>query len=540
MRFLLAGFAGAIKATDSRLLDTAVGADSVNQRPIGGELSPWRQPATVASVPGGRKTIYRMGRELVSDSSYWLSWTTIVHAVRGFLATDPTERTYFTGSGTPKVTDNIIGLAAAPYPNAARELGVPAPDGASTVTQTTAGTGTDRLTTYADTFLTDKGEESKPRILGSITCKPGAVITLGSLPPVPAGNYGVTTRRFYRMEVGTSGEGEFFFLMDVPATNVSAVDNGLSVGARVMPTTGWEMPPTDLKCLTGLWGGMLAGISGRSVRYCEPYKPYAWPLAYETLPPDVTPVALAVWSKNLLVLTTGRPYIVNGSSPGSMGDEPVEFEKSCVSVQSVVNAEHGVAWGSADGLAYYGNLGARLLTEGFLTREQWLSLNPDTLVGVLYEGQYLGSYEVSVGVRKGFAIDIRAPKGIYFFDQGFTAAYLDKLTDAVYILDGGSIKKWDVDAEFMTAKFVSKTFSAPRAVAISVVEVVARTWPVTVKIYGDGTLRDTRVVTSRKPVTMKAGRPATEWVFELQSAGAVIGMAAAPTLTELKGDDGAA
>jgi hypothetical protein len=540
MRFVVTGLAGAIKAIDPRLLNESIGADSVNQRPRAGELSPWREPTTVATVPSGRKSIYRLGRELLSDATYWLSWTTVVHAVRGFLASDPSERTYFTGSGTPKVTDNIIGIATPPYPTAARELGVPAPSGSSTLTETTPGTGSDRLTFYADTFITDQGEESAPRIIGSITAKPGATIAIGSLPAAPAGNYGITVRRIYRSEVGTSGQGEFFFLLDVPSSNVSATDAGLNVGAGVMATTGWEMPPADLKCLIGLWGGMLAGISGRAVRLCEPYKPYAWPLAYEILPPDVTPVALAVWSKNLLMLTTGRPYLVTGSAPASMGDEPVEFEKGCVSVQSVTNAEHGVVWASADGLAYFGNLGPRLLTDGILTREQWLALNPDTLVGVLYEGLYLGSYEASVGVRKGFAIDVREPRGIYFMDQGFSAAHLDKLRDAVYILDGANVRKWDVAASFMTAKFVSKTFRAVRRVSICAVEVIARTWPVTVKIYGDGTLRDTRTITDLKPVTMKGGTPALEWVFELQTAGALIGMAAAPTLAELRQINGAA
>lgn len=540
MRFVVSGLSGCIKAIDSRELDASVGADSVNQRPRDGELSPWRDPSTVATVPTGRKTIYRMGRDLVSDSVYWLSWTTVVHAIRGFLANDPQERTYFTGSGTPKVTDNIMGLASSPYPTTARELGVPAPSGTSTITETVAGTGTDRLTFYADTFITDQGEESLPRVIGSITTKPGATISLASLPPAPAGNYGITTRRIYRSEAGTSGQGEFFFLLDTAATNVSASDAGLTVGAKVMNTTGWEMPPSDLKCLTALWSGMLAGITGRSVRYSEPYKPYAWPIAYETLTPDVTPVALAVWSKNLLVLTTGRPFLVNGSTPLSMGDEPVEFEKGCVSVQSVANVEHGVVWASSDGLAYYGNLGPRLLTAGILTRDQWLALNPDTMVGVLYEGLYLGSYEVSIGVRKGFAIDIREPRGIYFMDQGFQAAFLDKLRDAVYILDGGNIKKWDVGGSFLTAKFTSKIFRAPRRIVISAVEVIARTWPVTVKIYGDGTLRDTRSIPDTKPVTMKGGSPALEWSFELQTAGAAIGMAAAPTLAELRPGDGSA
>ncbi|MEO6281471.1 hypothetical protein [Roseateles sp.] len=240
MRFLLAGFAGAIKALDSHSLDASIGSDSVNQRPRVGELTPWRQPTTVATVPAGRKTIYRMGRDTLSDSSYWLSWTTIVHAIRGFLANDSTERTYFTGSGAPNVTDNIIGLAGAPYPTAARELGVPALEGVSTITETTPGTGTDRLTFYTDVFITEKGEESKPRIISSITSKPGTVIEIASLSAALAGNYGIRTRRFYRSEAGTSGQGEFFFLMDMPAANTTATDAGLDVGAAIMATTGWD------------------------------------------------------------------------------------------------------------------------------------------------------------------------------------------------------------------------------------------------------------------------------------------------------------
>lgn len=537
MRFIITGMAGAVQSLDARLIDASIGAHSLNQRPRAGELSPWRQPATVATVPAGRKTIYRMGRDVLSDAAYWLSWTGIVHAVRGFLASDTTERTYFTGSGAPKVTDNIIGLAGAPYPTSARELGVPPPDGISTITQDVAGTGDDVEVFYADTFLTDKDEESRPRSIGSITMKPGATITLGSLPPVPAGNYGVNRRRIYRMEVGTSGAGEFFFLKDIPSTDVSTQDAGLTVGAMVLPTTGWEMPPSDLKGLIGLWSGMLAGISGRGVRFCEPYYGYAWPVKYEIIPADVTPVALAVWSKNMLVLTTGRPYLVNGSTPDAMGDEPVEFEKGCISVQSVCNAEHGVVWASADGLAYYGNLGARVLTGAILTREQWLALNPETLVGVLYEGLYLGSYEVEPGgARKGFAIDIREPSGIYFMDQGFQAAYLDKLRDSVYILDGANIKKWDVGAAFMTATFRSRIFSASQEVDVCAGEVVARTYPATVKTYADGVLRNTRVVNDRKPFTLKAGRPAMEWQFEISTAGAVLGANFAPSLRDLKGD----
>lgn len=534
MRFIVSGMGGAIKAIDEHLIPDAAAAHTINQRPIDGELTPWRQAMTVASVPAGRKTIYRMGRDVASDTAYWLSWATAVHVVRGFLASDPTERTYFTGAGTPKVTDNVIGLAGEPYPTSARELGVPAPDGLSTLTQAVAGAGADRLVFYADTFITDKGEESKPRIIGSITCKPGATISITGLPAVPAGNYGVTTRRIYRSEVGTSGQGEFFFLKDILSTDVFTLDAGLTVGAGVMATTGWEMPPADLKCLVSLWGGIMAAISGRSVRYCESYKPYAWPVRYETLTPDVTPVALAVWSSNLLILTNGRPYLVNGSTPNAMGDQPIEFEKGCVSVQSVCNVEHGVVWASGDGLAYFGNLGALLLTDGILTRDQWQALNPETVVGALFEGVYIGSYETAPGgPRKSFAIDIRKRDGIYFNDQGFTASFLDKLRDTLFVLDGTSVKKWDAGAP-MTAMFRSKRFRAARRASICACRLLARSYPATVRAYGDGQLRASREIADDRPVTLRGGAPAEEWQFEIDTAGTVLGANFAPSIADLR------
>ncbi|NYW24490.1 hypothetical protein C6506_28775, partial [Escherichia coli] len=114
------------------------------QKPGRGDLRPWRNPATVATVPAGRQTIYRMGRDVASDANYWLSWTGVVHAVRGFDTADTTERTYYTGDGAPKVTDNTIALASAPYPTASRPLGLPAPASAP-LASVNAGTweGTD-------------------------------------------------------------------------------------------------------------------------------------------------------------------------------------------------------------------------------------------------------------------------------------------------------------------------------------------------------------------------------------------------------------
>ena len=122
----LAKFLGENRAIDPLLLADGLGVYSRNQKPGRGNLLPWKQPTTVATVPAGRKTIYRMGRDVASDANYWLSWTTVVHAIRGFDAGDTTERTFYTGDGAPKVTDNTVALASAPYPTASRPMGLPA------------------------------------------------------------------------------------------------------------------------------------------------------------------------------------------------------------------------------------------------------------------------------------------------------------------------------------------------------------------------------------------------------------------------------
>ena len=145
MILTFAGFAGANSAVNPRLLPDGVGVRSVNQRPGRGDLRPWRTPANVAAVPAGRKSIYRMGRDVPADGTFWLSFAQPgVDAVRSLTADDPSERTFFSlGPGlAPVWTDNTIGLATQPYPTLTFRLGVPAPETQPQVSFITTGTGT--------------------------------------------------------------------------------------------------------------------------------------------------------------------------------------------------------------------------------------------------------------------------------------------------------------------------------------------------------------------------------------------------------------
>lgn len=530
----LAGFAGENRAIHPKLLGETVGTVSRNQKPGRGDLRSWKQPTTVATVPAGRESIYRMGRDVASESQYWLSWTGVVHAVRGFDAQDTTERTYYTGDGAPKVTDNMIALASAPYPTASRPLGIPAPAGALTIT-TASGTFTGLVQSYfyVYTYVNDWGWESAPSPVSLQNDRPvDATATIESMSAPPAGNYQINRIRIYRTQSGSGGAAEFYFLREIATGTTSTTDDNRTLG-ELLPTAYWSTPPDDLSFLTPLWNGMLAGISGNSVRFCEPYTPYAWPVSYDVVPPDSKPVGIGVFGQSLLVLTTGRPLLVAGSSPESMDQQPLGISQSCIASRSIVSMGNGVAWASEDGLCWFGSDGARLLTSGVMTREDWQALNPSTIIGRFFEGLYFGSYLDGI-TRRGFMIDPSNPIGVYFLDAGYVAMHFDELRDQLYVLSGANVQKWDAGSPF-TYRFRSKVFKAPRPTNFACCEVVADAYPVTVRIYGDTVLHRTQTVTGREPFRLPSGFRATDWQIEVEGTTAVQSISLAHTVGELKG-----
>lgn len=531
MKITLSGFRGENRARHALDLPDTVGTASLNSNPVRGDLRPWKAPLAVATVPAGRNTIYRMGRDVASDVNYWLSWATAVHVVRGSIADDTTERTYYSGDGFPKWTDNTMALATAPYPTAWRQLGVPGP---ATAALLAASGGVSTLTEtryYVYTYVTDKGEEGAPSPVSlALNCKPDDTVNLSSLAAPPAGNFGINRIRVYRTQSGAAGETEFFFLREIASTLTTTTDDKRTLG-EVMPSSTWLTPPADMTGLTGLWNGMMAGITGNAVRFCEAYKPYAWPLAYEVMPPNAKPVALAVFGQSMLMLTTGKPMLVTGGSPDALDSQPLEIAEACVSSASVVSFGHGVAWACPDGLAYYGVGGAKMITAGLMTRDDWQAIKPETIVGGVYEGAYLGFYTVG-GVTKGFLVDPLSPTGLYFTDIPGSAVFFDDLQDQLYVLDGVNIKKWDAGAA-MTATFKSKVFRTPKPVSFACAELIADAYPVTCKVYADSVLKHTQNVSSANPFRLPAGFMAQRWQIEVSTTVAVQGVAMAQSMQEL-------
>lgn len=524
-------FAGANKALHPLLIPEGVGVDSVNQRPGRGDLRPWKAASGVAAVPAGTKTIYRMGRDAVSDTSYWLVWQTDVDVARGFIADDTTERTFWTGDGPPKWTDNTMGLTSPPYPDSSgvRILGVPQPNATPTLTQQAVGTGDDETRAYVVTWVNDHGEESMPSPGASITCKPGATIRVTRAAGVPTGAYGLVSWRVYRTVAGN--ENDYYYVGEAPAATAYIDESGTINMASALLSETWVMPPAELKGLKVLWNGIMAGFLGKSLRFCDPFHPFAWPEQYELLLDD-TIVAIARWRQQLIVLTVNQPYLVTGSSPDAMSVQPIEMHQSCVSKLGVVEFGHGVMWPSPDGLAYIGDGGASLMTNGIAKRSDWQAMAPASLVAGEQEGWYIGSYDPGTG-RRSFVLDPLNPTGFYFCDNAFVASYRDPLADALFVLEGINIEKWDVGS-MLTASFESRTYLLPRPTCFGWAQVTADAYPVTLSIWADDVLRVSGyAVPDKHAFRLPAGFVAEQWRIRLATTAPVQAALLANSIDEI-------
>lgn len=386
---------------------------------------------------------------------------------------------------------------------------------------------------YVYTYVNDWGWESAPSPVSAVVERTIAeTVILSNLESPPSGGYNINRVRVYRTQAGTTGNADFFFLLEAAASVSTVKDTGQEIG-EVLATKNWLPAPgvprggavsfteQNLHTLTPMWNGMLAGITNGAVRFCEAYVPYAWPIEYDAVPPDGRAVGLGVFGQNLLVLTTGKPILVSGSSPDSLDQAPLDIPQGCISPRSVVSMGAGVAWASNDGLCWYGAGGARVLTASALLREDWLKLRPETIIGQMYEGLYFGSYEPAPGApRKGFMVDPAGGGGVFFLDEGFDAAHFDSGQDQLYVLRGNRIMKWDAAEAFMNAVFRSKTFRQPQPTTFSCAEVVASAYPVRLTILADGVQRFSAEVHSREPLRLPAGFRAMDWAIEVQCTGA--------------------
>ena len=463
-------FGGMSSKTSPRLLPDSMSQYAENIDFSHGTFTPLRNDGgasispALGSLSGNTETIFR------TKAGSWLAFDDDVDVVESPVAGDIYDRVYLTGYGSyPQIT-------ASPYNNVYK-LGLPRPS-APTVNlspSTSANVSSENPVSraYLVTFVTAFGEEGPPSLVTTseiydVYTDQTVTVTVGSAPS--GRNYAYI--RVYR----TDEDGTFRFLSQISSSGSSFTDSATdSTLGEEVPSTDWVGPDDSMVGLTAMPNGITAGFFGQTLCFSEAFLPHAWPEAYQ-LTTAYPIVGLSRTDTGLIVLTEGKPYMVQGADPAGMVMTELDIAQSCVSKKSIVDMGGSVIYASPDGLVGISGSGSAVLTESILEKYQWYEgYNPTGLIGFRWEDRYVG-FSVRAGtLPEGFIFDPRGGQNAFSQidrTEDVVAGFNDLTSDELYLIkDTGSAFTFSSGSSWVTAEFRSKHFFTRRPINFAVCQV---------------------------------------------------------------------
>lgn len=538
-RLVVNQFDGIVPRTEAHELADNQAQVAQNVKLYAGELRPWdgtAQDVLVAAL-ANVKTIYKLYN--YAGGSQWLQYTNDVDIALSPLADTGDIRFYYTGDGSPRKSNYAMAAGSQYY-----EMGVPAPVAAPTLTLTTPGSGSDQTRAYVYTFVSLFGtveEESAPSPAATITVPGvGSTVTASLFDSAPAGHYNVTKIRLYRSVTGSSTV-SYQFVAEFPVATASYADS-LTVAqlGAALDTLGWRPPPSDLTGIVNLGSGtgVLAGFSGNTVCFSEPFFPHAWPIAYQlTVPYKI--VGLGVIGSSLVVMTTRYPFIISGGQPGAMSMERVPILEPCVAKKSIVSHEDGVVYASPNGLVTIGSGQRGVSTNNLYRRKEWQALQPANIVGAIYDQRYIGAFTAGPMAGKAIVLDpADRPALSQIVMSGPQAVHVDSVTGNVWFVDQNRTGIFQLDIASglpLTYTWRSKLWYLPVETSWSVMKVRAdyTAGTATLTAYMDGALVATITPTSDQIIRLPPFR-GREFYFEITGTRNVREIKFATSVLELE------
>tara|TARA_R100000697_G_scaffold28262_2_gene37411 strand:- start:3718 stop:5718 length:2001 start_codon:yes stop_codon:yes gene_type:complete len=368
-------------------------------------------------------------------------------------------------------------------------------------------------TAYVYTFVTAYGEEGPPSPASTVvTTDDNQIVNLSNLETSSAkSNTNLSKKRIYRSNTG-SNTTAFQFVAEVTLATTTYQDTSNNNElAEIIPSTTWIAPPDDdtslypdgpMKGLCALPGGVFAGFTGKRICFSEAFLPHAWPVDYRlTLEEEI--VAIKVVSNGVLATTKGVPYLITGSDPSTMTAIRIESAQPNLNKRSMVDMGQFVIYASPDGLIAAAGTTVRNLTEQIITPTQWqANYYPATITGFMWEERYVGFFDRGSGSPRygGFIFDPRAENGTSFVDLDASGLIRGGHTDPddsqLYLIISNTIKKFQGSNTNLTFNWKSKEYVTPRPTSFGFAKVNAETYPVRIKVYGDGSVIYNAVIAS--------------------------------------------
>jgi hypothetical protein len=460
-------FSGTVPRTGPTLLEGNQAQQASNVKLQSRELRSWRKP-TLSYTPttAGVKTIHKLYG--AGGAFKWLTWTTDVDVVPGPVADTTDYRFYYTGDGVPKKSNwdmaTTSGTGTDPFPDSWLNMGVPAPTGAPTLTPSSSTTPTEvraYVYTYVSTFGAVK-EESAPSPATTVTVNTSGTVTVAGFTAAPTSGYNITHRRIYRTITGATTV-TYSFVAEIPIATASYVDSLTATQlGEALSSLYYTPPPTDLQGLVAMPNGMMAGFRNNEVWFCEPYLPHAWPSTY-MMTVEFPIVGLGVYDSTLVVLTTRFPYLMTGTSPLAMSEQKLPLQQPCASKRSIASDQYGVLYASPNGLVSIGAGTQDVISTSLYTRDEWQTLTPSSMLGMIYNNLYIGFHNTTTGIE---AIVIARgdipPLSFLGFDA--SAAFVERTTGNIYAVSQYDNKIYQLDSDTVNNsvyEWKSKKFVMP-------------------------------------------------------------------------------
>lgn len=410
-------------------------------------------------------------------------------------------------------------------------------------------------TGWVVTFLTQIGnhvQEGPPSPISALVAigsgQPVQVSGLPTIAPADGGTYNITGKRLYRSNVDSQGNAAFQFVAEIALGTATYLDSLRFVElGEVLPSDSdddglWSKPPADMKELTAMHNGIMAGISGNMICFSVPFQPHAWPSAFR-VPVNATPVGLASFGESLGVMCLGKPTLMIGTDPSAIRPVPTELKQPCMSVTGIVDMGDYIVYPGDDGLIMLSSARVGNVTTAIFTADEWKALNPSSFIAGEYDGRYVCFYTRADGTRAGFILDPKEPEASFTtLDFYASVCWTDEKTGDLYLVYDEKIAKWDSHVrERFRMRWKSRRNQTETPVSPAYGRIVASRYPVDFTLYSnlDPDTPDsmeavhTQTVKNGQPFVLRDGYAGTQFEIEVAGGGEVKEVGVATSIPEL-------
>jgi hypothetical protein len=359
---------------------------------------------------------------------------------------------------------------------------------------------TDRIAegrSYIYTYINKFGEESQASLPSDLSMHDFSTSAyVYDFEPIPP-EYCAVYIKIYALVAGlsstvgggTEGNDEYLLVATLPISQIAFTHDPLTQPfGNALMTDEYVPVPDDASDFWHYGTSQLAFRSQGDIRFTEPYNYSLAPLKY-SYRPQADLLRIAATQQFIYMLTCSQPEVLDSKvacdMSGARASSVVNDSFPLIGRQSVATHENSVIFASVTGLVHLNSSNAMVVTEDIFTQAQWDALQPQTMIGVVYNGYYYGAtatctfrFEMARGPKSGYA-----EKFSYLSIRPTAFRVTDD--DRLLYTDATGLHELGQGYDFKTYKAITKDFYEPNQAIHGVMRVTSE--------HGDITIQQTTI-----------------------------------------------